>query len=38
MARAMPDATFRLVEGSGHMLPVEAPEATTAMLVEWASL
>jgi pimeloyl-ACP methyl ester carboxylesterase len=38
MARAMPDATFRVVEGSGHMLPAEAPEATTAMLVKWASL
>lgn len=36
MARAMANARLRIVEGSGHMLPVEATEAVTGMLVEWA--
>lgn len=35
MAEAMPNATLRIVQGSGHMLPVEAPEALTELLVEW---
>lgn len=35
MADALPRGTMRVVEGSGHMLPVEAPEALTALLVEW---
>ena len=35
MAEAIPNVTLRIIEGSGHMLPVEAPEALTGMLVEW---
>lgn len=35
MAEALPRGTARIIGGSGHMLPVEAPEALTALLVEW---
>jgi pimeloyl-ACP methyl ester carboxylesterase len=35
MAEAIPNVTLRIIEGSGHMLPVEAPEALTDLLVEW---
>lgn len=31
-----PQATLRIVEGAGHMLPVEAPEATAAAIADWA--
>ena len=37
MADAIPGAVLRVVEGSGHMLPVEAPEALTDLLVEWVT-
>lgn len=35
VAEAIPNVTLRIIEGSGHMLPVEAPEALTELLVEW---
>lgn len=35
MADAIPAAILRVVEGSGHMLPVEAPDALTEILAEW---
>lgn len=35
MAEAIPNATLRIIAGSGHMLPVEAPEALTELLVDW---
>ena len=35
MAEAIPNVTLRIIEGSGHMLPVEAPEALTGLLVDW---
>jgi len=35
MADAIPGAALRIVEGAGHMLPVEAPDAVTAMLLDW---
>lgn len=34
MADAIPHAGLRIVEGSGHMLPVEAPEILTSLLVD----
>ena len=36
IAAAIPGAVLRIVPGAGHMLPVEDPAATTALLVEWA--
>lgn len=35
MAEAIPNVTLRIIEGSGHMLPVEVPEALTGLLVDW---
>jgi pimeloyl-ACP methyl ester carboxylesterase len=35
MAEAIPGGYCEIVEGSGHMLPVEAPDALTKLLVEW---
>ena len=36
IAAAIRGAALRIVPGAGHMLPVEDPEATTALLLEWA--
>lgn len=36
LAAAIPGATLRIVEGAGHMLPLEAPGEVASMLVEWA--
>ena len=36
IAAAITGAVLRIVPGAGHMLPVEDPDATTALLVEWA--
>jgi len=35
IAEAMPGARFVLFEGSGHMAPLEAPDAVSAALEEW---
>lgn len=35
MADAIPGGTARIIEGAGHMTPVEAPDALTALLLEW---
>ena len=35
IAAAVPDAIYRVVEGAGHMLPAEAPEALNAAIAEW---
>jgi pimeloyl-ACP methyl ester carboxylesterase len=35
MAAAIRGGTARIIPGAGHMTPVEAPEAVTAMLAEW---
>ena len=35
MADALPRGRAHVIEGSGHMLPVEAPEALTALVFEW---
>lgn len=35
MAAAIPGSSVRIIVGSGHMLPVEAPDAVTALLSEW---
>ena len=36
IAAAIPGSVLRIVPGAGHMLPVEDPAATTALLVDWA--
>jgi len=35
MASGIPGATLAVIEGAGHMLPVEAPEALTRLLLDW---
>ena len=35
MASALPNAMLRIVEGSGHMLPAEAPQAFNDIIAEW---
>lgn len=35
MAALVPDARLIVVEGAGHMLPVEAPEAFNAAIADW---
>lgn len=37
MARHLRDARLVIIEHSGHMTPVEAPEAVSAALIEWLS-
>lgn len=36
IAAAIPGAVLRIVADAGHMMPVEDPDAVTALLVEWA--
>lgn len=38
MVRAIPEATYVVFERSGHMAPMEAPDAVTAALRDWLSL
>lgn len=38
IAAALPDALYRIVEGAGHMLPAEAPEALNEAIGEWLAL
>jgi pimeloyl-ACP methyl ester carboxylesterase len=35
IADAIPDAELHVIADAGHMLPVEAPDAVTTMLVDW---
>lgn len=35
MAAAIPAATLRLLDGVGHLAPVEAPEEVAAELIDW---
>ena len=38
IADAIPGARFALFEGSGHMAPLEAPEAVSAAIAQWLAL
>jgi len=38
IADAIPGARFVLFEGSGHMSPLEAPEAVSAAIAQWLAL
>lgn len=35
IAAAIPGAILRVIEGAGHMMPAEAPEAMNAAIAEW---
>jgi pimeloyl-ACP methyl ester carboxylesterase len=35
IAAAIPDSTLVIVEGAGHMLPLEAPEAVNKAIADW---
>ena len=35
LAEHIPGATLEVIEGVGHLLPLENPEATTAFLLDW---
>ena len=35
MAAAIPGSTLTIVEGAGHMLPLEAPEALNQAIAGW---
>lgn len=35
IAAAIPDSTLVIVEGAGHMLPLEAPEAVNNAIADW---
>lgn len=37
MARLMPNAAVHVIEGSGHFLPVEDPEAVVDIVIPWVS-
>jgi pimeloyl-ACP methyl ester carboxylesterase len=37
LADAIPDATLMTIEGSGHMLPLEQPEALGSAIKQWLS-
>jgi pimeloyl-ACP methyl ester carboxylesterase len=34
-AAGLPRATFASIPRAGHMMPIEQPELTTAVIVEW---
>jgi pimeloyl-ACP methyl ester carboxylesterase len=38
IADALPRGTLRVIEGAGHMLPVEAPLALNAAIADWLAL
>ena len=38
IAAALPGSHYRVFEGSGHMAPMEAPEAVTEALTQWMAL
>jgi pimeloyl-ACP methyl ester carboxylesterase len=35
LQRGIPGATMRIVEGSGHMIPIEAPRELAALIMGW---
>jgi pimeloyl-ACP methyl ester carboxylesterase len=35
MQAGIPGAEFALIEDSGHMIPIEAPEALAGVIVPW---
>lgn len=35
MQRLAPDSTLRVVDDAGHMVMMERPEATAALLLDW---
>jgi pimeloyl-ACP methyl ester carboxylesterase len=37
LADAIPNATLMTIEGSGHMLPLEQPEALARAIKHWLS-
>lgn len=37
IAAALPNSTLVIVEGAGHMLPLEAPEAVNLAIADWLS-
>jgi pimeloyl-ACP methyl ester carboxylesterase len=37
LADAIPNATLMTIEGSGHMLPLEQPEALGSAIKQWLS-
>ena len=37
IAAAVPGARFRLIEGAGHLAPMERPGEVTALLLDWLS-
>lgn len=38
IADAIPNAVLKIVEGSGHMLPAEAPDAFVAAVADWLAM
>jgi pimeloyl-ACP methyl ester carboxylesterase len=38
LAAEIPDARFVVVEGCGHFVPLERPDAVTRTLIEWLGL
>jgi pimeloyl-ACP methyl ester carboxylesterase len=35
LAQGIPGATMQIIEGAGHMLPMEAPERLSRMIIDW---
>jgi pimeloyl-ACP methyl ester carboxylesterase len=38
IAAVIPDAVLKIINGSGHMLPAEAPEAFVAAIADWLAM
>jgi pimeloyl-ACP methyl ester carboxylesterase len=38
IAAVIPDAVLKIINGSGHMLPAEAPEAFVAAITDWLAI
>jgi pimeloyl-ACP methyl ester carboxylesterase len=38
LAADIPNAEMVVIEGSGHMVPLEAPQATTNLLMDWLEM
>jgi pimeloyl-ACP methyl ester carboxylesterase len=35
LAQGIPGATMQIIEGAGHMMPMEAPERLSRMIIDW---